>query len=143
MKYYLFVLLLISLKTMAMDANNFMQNLVWQNRVLLIFAPNSMDKNFQRQNEILAAVTPAMQERDITTIYVIADGSFSMDDTKQTKMTDSFYQRYAVSKNKFTVILVGKDSTVKLQKDKPVSAEVLFERIDSMPMRQYEMLQAD
>ena len=143
MKFYLFVLLLISLNTMAMDANNIMQNLVWEKRVLLIFSPNSTDKDFQRQNEILSTVVPAMQERDIKTIYVIADGSFSIDATKQMKTTDSFYQRYAVSKNKFAVILVGKDSTVKLQKDEPVSAEVLFELIDSMPMRQYEMLQPD
>lgn len=77
----------------------------------------------------------------MTTIRAMADGTLSIDNNKQSLLADEFYGRYAVDEKQFRVILVGKDSAVKLDRDRPVSAEELFALIDAMPMRQYEMLQ--
>ena len=41
--------------------------------------------------------------------------------------------------NDFVFILIGKDGTVKLRVEKPVSSDGLFSLIGSMPMRKEEM----
>jgi hypothetical protein len=47
--------------------------------------------------------------------------------------------RFQISREGFEILLIGKDGTVKLRSDKPVSSEDLFALIDSMPMRKREM----
>ena len=42
---------------------------------------------------------------------------------------------------RFEVLLVGKDGTVKLRREKPVAASEITALIDTMPMRQEEMKQ--
>ncbi len=130
-----------ALDSLAMDANSMMRDFIWEKRVLLLFTPDDGHAGFQQQNRILSEVKDGMAERDMTTIRAMADGTLTVDNTKQSIAATDFYQRYSVRENEFRVILVGKDSTVKLDKKSMVTAAELFELIDAMPMRQYEMLQ--
>ena len=130
-----------ALDSLAMDANSMMRDFIWEKRVLLLFTPDDGHAGFQQQNQILSEVKDGMAERDMTTIRAMADGTLTVDNTKQSIAATDFYQRYSVRENEFRVILVGKDSTVKLDKKSIVTAAELFELIDAMPMRQYEMLQ--
>ncbi len=130
-----------ALDSLAMDANSVMREFIWEKRVLLLFTPDDGHAGFQQQNQILSEVKDGMAERDMTTIRAMADGTLTVDNTKQSIAATDFYQRYSVRENEFRVILVGKDSTVKLDKKSMVTAAELFELIDAMPMRQYEMLQ--
>ena len=130
-----------ALDSLAMDANSMMRDFIWEKRVLLLFTPDDGHAGFQQQNQILSEVKDGMAERDMTTIRAMADGTLTVDNTKQSIAATDFYQRYSVRENEFRVILVGKDSTVKLDKKSMVTAAELFELIDAMPMRQYEMLQ--
>ncbi len=118
-----------------------MRDFIWEKRVLLLFTPDDGHAGFQQQNQILSEVKDGMAERDMTTIRAMADGTLTVDNTKQSIAATDFYQRYSVRENEFRVILVGKDSTVKMDKKSIVTAAELFELIDAMPMRQYEMLQ--
>jgi hypothetical protein len=53
--------------------------------------------------------------------------------------TENLRRRFGVNKGTFTVVLVGKDGGVKLERSGPVSLSVIFALIDSMPMRHREM----
>ncbi len=142
MKYFLILLsMTTAFNCLAIDADSLMQDFIWEKRVLLVFTPDSLQENYQRQNAMLSEVAADMEERDMTTIRAMADGTLSIDNNKQSLSVAEFYERYAVNEKQFRVILVGKDSTVKLDRDEPVSAEELFALIDTMPMRHYEMLQ--
>ncbi len=137
----LVVTMIAALDSLVMDANSMMRDVIWEKRVLLLFTPDDGHAGFQQQNQILSEVKDGMAERDMTTIRAMADGTLTVDNTKQSIAATDFYQRYSVRENEFRVILVGKDSTVKLDKKSIVTAAELFELIDAMPMRQYEMLQ--
>lgn len=44
------------------------------------------------------------------------------------------------TRNRYSgVVLIGKDGGIKLQRDRSVETQVIFDLIDSMPMRQSEM----
>jgi hypothetical protein len=47
-------------------------------------------------------------------------------------------QHYGVPDDVFQVLLIGKDTGVKIRSDKPVAATQLTRTIDAMPMRQQE-----
>lgn len=50
----------------------------------------------------------------------------------------SLRQQFAVADGGLIVLLIGKDSGVKLRSDRPLTAEQIFTTIDRMPMRQQE-----
>lgn len=134
-------LLLTALEAQAADAEQLMTGLSWEKRVLLIFAPDAQAKPLQRQDAAIAAVRSQMIERDMAVIRVFADGHLSIDGVSHDDATASFYRRFGTARDQFRVVLVGKDGTVKLDRDSVVSTAELFALIDSMPMRRYEMLQ--
>jgi len=47
--------------------------------------------------------------------------------------------RYKRSKSPFSIMLIGLDSGIKLQKNELLRSKALFDKIDSMPMRQSEL----
>lgn len=51
------------------------------------------------------------------------------------------YEKYGVSFDEFTVILIGKDGTVKDRRKEIWPVDLLLRRIDAMPMRRWEMKQ--
>jgi hypothetical protein len=127
----------------ALDAAQLMPELVWEKRVLLVFAPDERDDGFQRQEAILETIGGGLIERDMVVIRAFADDRVVIDGQNHGQAAASFYRRFAVNSNEFRVILVGKDGSVKLDRDSAVTGNDLFALIDSMPMRHYEMLQND
>ena len=123
------------------DAGQVMAELVWQNRVLLLFAPGPEDAGLRRQDEILAAVAAGLNERDMVVLRAFADDRVTRNGRHHSESGASFYRKFAVEPGAFRVILVGKDGTVKLDQNAVVSVDDLFQLIDSMPMRRYEMSQ--
>ena len=125
----------------ALDAARLMPDLSWEKRVLLVFVPDEQNAGYQRQQAILQVIEGGLSERDMIVIRAFVDDHVVLDEQSHAQSAASFYQRFAVNSNEFRVILVGKDGTVKLDRDSTVSGEDLFALIDSMPMRRYEMLQ--
>jgi len=127
--------------TESVDADTLMPQLIWEKRVLLVFAPDAEDDRMQRQNAVLAAVDAGLIERHMTVIRALGSNIVSVDGDSRAQPADSFYRRFGVDAGEFRVILVGKDGTVKLDRSAVVSDDELFQLIDSMPMRRYEMSQ--
>ncbi len=135
--------MLVTHSAMAADAAQLMSGLTWEKRVLLVFAPADDHRERQHQRALLDAVEGGLGERDMTVIEAFGDERLLIDGRDQSTSGASFYDRYGVDRSEFRVILVGKDGSVKLERERAVDSADLFALIDSMPMRRYEMLQDD
>jgi hypothetical protein len=118
-----------------------MPELVWEKRVLLVFTPDPGKAEFRQQNAVLEAVGDGLNERDMTVIRAFANDRLSVDGKRYEQSATSFYRHFAVKPGEFRVILVGKDGTIKLNRDSAVTDHELFALIDSMSMRRREMLE--
>ena len=98
----------------------------WEARPVLIFAPDPEHPDFKDQVAELREARAGLVDRDMV---VLVD-------------TDPFSRgrlRSALAVDGFEILLVGKDGSVKLREDRPLTARSLFETIDRMPMRRREM----
>lgn len=122
------------------DAGRLFENYLWQKRLLVIFTPDSNNTPFQEQITELATDPAGLKERDILIWQITANKSVKVGETYKAHLASApFYREYGVSEKEFTVLLIGKDGEVKLQRDQPIQRDTLFETIDAMPMRQREM----
>ena len=104
-----------------------LQVYTWENRLLLIFTPAQDDPGYLRQQRDLDQVRAGLIERDLI-VFHLRPGTEALIDNE---------------KAGFAVVLVGKDGSPKLIRDTAVSSKTLFDLIDSMPMRQWEMQNPD
>lgn len=125
----------------AADPGDILRDLIWKHRVLLMFAPDSENDKYRRQNTILASATDGLLERDLIVIRAMADGNLSVDDVARSQSGNGFYPLFNIRRGEFRVVLIGKDGTIKMDRADPISSDVLFALIDAMPMRQNEMRQ--
>lgn len=112
----------------------------WNNRVLLLFAPQEQDAALQKQLAILTQKPAEVTDRDLIFYKFFLNNGVTPDaKTISAAETLAFRKNYSIEKDGFTLILVGKDGTEKLRKREPVSLRALFDLIDSMPMRKQEI----
>jgi hypothetical protein len=82
-----------------------------------------------------------VRERDLLVFHVMEQGKSFLDSREiPSAEAQALRQRLGMAPGAFTVVLVGKDGGVKLQQSGPVALSDIFGLIDSMPMRQREML---
>ena len=98
----------------------------WDKRVVLLFGAGEDDSTYAATRDQLAAVVPALRDRDIVVL------------------TDTAPERQGAIRqgleiDGFAMVLVGKDGGVKINSAEPVSPDALFATIDAMPMRRREM----
>lgn len=120
-----YVALAISLS--IMNAKN-LDELRWNERVVIIYAPKGSEKQLGRQEALLRLHNVELTERDITQLVVRTPAENA-----------EIVKRFKLSGAGFTVLLIGKDGGEKLRSHEIVSPETLCQLIDSMPMRQEEM----
>lgn len=112
----------------------------WHYRALLIFSPTQQYPAFQHQIELLQGQEDGLQERDLKLVYLFQDKESYADQKIIPHLIAAQIRfQFAVEPDEFAVILVGKDGTQKHRYPEPITAKELFETIDAMPMRQYEM----
>jgi hypothetical protein len=92
----------------------------------LIFTP-SESREYEKQRDLFRGHEPGFEDRDLTISLFPEDDGAEMRD------------RYGVKPGSFVVVLVGRDGGEKFRSEEPVSAQELFDRIDTMPMRRREM----
>ncbi len=125
-------------------ADDLLEGYTWQNRLLLIFAPSEEDSRLRQQQEILASSTDGLLDRDLVILRLLPDSEPSIDNQPARGVDSaSVYRDFAVEPGDFRLLLLGKDGTLKLSSDSPVPSARLFDLIDSMPMRQWEMQNQD
>jgi Domain of unknown function (DUF4174) len=111
----------------------------WQNRLLLVFAPDADSARYRRQQEMLLGAEWGLNERDMVIIFVIRDAVSTKGRPAAPVAAVDLRDADGVLPHEFRVVLIGKDGGVKLRQEEPISAADLFALIDSMPMRKQEM----
>lgn len=91
-------------------------------RRLILFGKDHA--SFQAQLQLLSKDSLGFSERDLKIEMVDFENALT--------------KKYHVKLGQLTVILIGRDGEEKYRTNSPVSAQTLFDVIDSMPMRQAE-----
>ena len=121
------------------QAEDMLENYLWQNRLILIFAPALDNADLQTQNDILSADQAALDERDIVTMQFAHQEQVRIDGNQQPHIsTNPFYDKFGIKSDEFAVLLIGKDGEVKLRQNAAITLSTLKTTIDAMPMRQRE-----
>ncbi|MEM1046756.1 MAG: DUF4174 domain-containing protein [Pseudomonadota bacterium] len=113
----------------------------WQNRPLVVSAPSGQSAELARQTALLEPHLDALRERDMVVVAIIGQTVRSLVGGPVTANAKTLRRHLRLDADAFQVVLVGKDTGVKLRSDEPVSASDLFSLIDAMPMRRQEMRQ--
>ncbi len=118
----------------ATQAQSALETHTWQDRVLLVFAPNPSSQWLATQRQIVRSAGSAFADRNLIAVEVVGDQVIGASNT-------AAYLRnfYRVPPEAFKALLIGKDSGVKLVSSEPLSAQQLNATIDAMPMRRAEM----
>lgn len=106
----------------------------WEERVLLVFAPQERDAALSKQRKIVGADGDGFRDRELRIVEVVGESVAGARD-----YAPRLRQRYHIASDEFAAVLVGKDGTVKLRTNRPIDTAQLFTTIDSMPMRQREI----
>lgn len=106
----------------TVDLNDFL----WLERPLIVFADSPADPRLAEQLELLAARPGPLLERDVV---VIVDA----DSTIRTPLRDQLRPRG------FMLVIMGKDGEVELRKPRPWDVREISRTIDKMPLRQQEI----
>jgi hypothetical protein len=113
-----------------------------KNRVLLLFSLSPEHPAYQALGRELQEQAGGVRERDLVVFHVLEAGkSFRNSQEISPTGAKALRQRFRIEPGAFTVVLVGKDGGVKLKRTTKVALADIFGLIDSMPMRQQEMLQ--
>ncbi len=106
-----------------------LDSLRWHSRVVIAFASGQNDPKLKEQSEIASSHRQGFAERDIETFELAGE----------TPEVWALREKLNTGREPFTVVLIGKDGSVKLKKHDPLTADELFRTIDKMPMRKREM----
>ena len=101
-------------------------DLLWLNRVLVVFADTERDPAFGQQMDMLLERPSDLIERDV---IVLTD----------TNPADPSAIRQELRPRGFGLVLIDKDGGVKLRKPSPWSAREITHSIDKMPSRIEEL----
>jgi hypothetical protein len=122
-----------------MDVSDLRQYL-WKNRLLVVFSPGAEVPAYQALSQELDHDPSGVRERDLLVFLVLEHGpSFLGLQEMPSRGAEDLRRRFGVTQEAFTVVLVGKDGTLKLKREGPTALAEIFALIDSMPMRQREM----
>ncbi len=112
----------------------------WEKRVLIVSAGSPTSVGYKRQEQLLSRGKKGMKERDLIIYKMYKDHWIGPDGTPlNDEEAIAIKRAYNLSADIFSVVLVGKDGSVKMRKDDLVSTREIFALIDSMPMRKQEM----
>jgi hypothetical protein len=117
----------------------------WQNRILLIFAPSEQHPSYQQQLQQFEGQEGELIDRELLVVHSFATGNSHINGLAANRQliesasTDRLRQQFSITPDEFAVILIGKDGTPKREERSPISLTVVFDQIDTMPMRQREM----
>jgi hypothetical protein len=117
-----------------------LDDLKWQNRVLLVFAPGADGDLLRRQLTAFRQAAPDLEERDLVVYILPAGGEASFQGRPVgVEQADALRERFNVPDPQFAVVLVGKDGTEKERWTGYAPIPRIRETIDAMPMRRREM----
>ncbi|WP_425237992.1 DUF4174 domain-containing protein [Ulvibacterium sp.] len=111
----------------------------WKNRVLLFFDVSWESNAINSQLGKFSGVREEIVDRDLILFVATPKGIFTGRGHPQDMQLKDVYNTANVSEKFKGVVLIGKDGGVKLKKDFEINPQLVFDLIDSMPMRRAEM----
>ncbi|QBA63493.1 DUF4174 domain-containing protein [Muriicola soli] len=129
-KLFLGLIFFISISMYSQDLSDYR----WKNRILFLFDPGEMLEKSTEQIKLFKAYQKEMEERNL--IFLIFDGKVTRDG--DFKIISQVLPPDKISRSE-GVFLIGKDGGVKWESEYFAEPSVVFEIIDSMPMRRSEM----
>ena len=112
----------------------------WENRVLLVFVPEVDDTSYSKQIAYLQKHEIGLQERKIKVITVFRDSLLGYQPSDQMQVVcTKIWERFMPSQAQLQTILIGLDGSEKWRTYFFNDIELLFDRIDAMPMRRSEI----
>jgi hypothetical protein len=115
-----------------------MENHLWKNRVLLIYASDENSQELENQFAILEKHSKELLERKII-IYSFTKKSYRLNFDNNWKKSEELFSSFIPKKDVFTIRLIGLDGGIKLEQNRELSSEKLFTIIDGMPIRKREI----
>ncbi len=119
----------------------------WKYRPIILYnrdAGDAGEAQLQEQLDILKENRRGLEVRDMIVVILRKDEGRSLVEDEpvsaQTSrnLAERFFRRIQ-EEYPFSVVLVGKDGSVKLRRNEPVATDEVFALIDAMPMRKREM----
>ena len=112
----------------------------WENRVILLFAPDFQNQTLKQQLGFFQKNKKGLADRKLI-VYQITREEVKKDGKllKENSELSSSFNQFKVNKNEFTFILIGLDGGEKMRSSEVISREKLLSKIDRMPMRQAEI----
>lgn len=109
----------------------------WKNRVLVLSAPTSDDKNLRQQQDQMALTPEEFESRDMVLVTLL-DSALSTAEDRELTFEEATSARAAldIRPGSFALRLIGKDGSVKLSGETATSMTEIYTLIDAMPMRQ-------
>jgi hypothetical protein len=102
-------------------------------RVLAIFE-GSPDDRPAVQDDLLRHENEALMKRDIAVLRIAGGGVFQLFDEPYDLSADDIREDLdGPSQDEFEVVLVGRDGTIKLRSQQPMSCAALFAAMDNLP----------
>jgi len=114
-------------------------DIAWSYRPLLIYARDAQDPRLAEQHRQLDGQEAGLLDRDMVVIEVIGDEVRSVFGPPVEDAAARLRALHRIDVGAFAVLLVGKDTGVKLRSNEPVAMEAVFRLIDGMPIRRREM----
>lgn len=99
-------------------------------RLLVIAAPAATDRQAQQQIAALAASQEPLAARDVVIVTILADRVAGVRDSAA-----ALRRLWSLPRDRFAVLLIGKDGHVALRQTDPMTPATLVAAIDAMPMR--------
>ena len=133
MNKLILILFLIGFPVMVIQSSP-LEEYIWKNRVIVTFSPS---KTNTYRVQILNSIHNNLCEFNSRNIIHI-DLLFK-DTGQEINIFESFFKNIYLSSSEFRLILIGKDGGIKFN-SRITSLQEIFSLIDTMPIRQEEML---
>ncbi|MGM0558156.1 MAG: DUF4174 domain-containing protein [Myxococcota bacterium] len=113
---------------------------LWEDRAILLFAQNPDNPKYREMAAELAESREGVEDRDLVIYHLFWERPGLVGDKGvPVEVARKLQRRHAVLEDAFTFILIGKDGSQKMRGEEAVPLKMIFEEIDSMPMRKQEM----
>ena len=133
------VLLAVGVLGSATASAAVLDDYLWKQRPLLLFAPMANDPRLVETQKRIEASRCDFVERDMVLGRVVSEGDSTLDgQVVDTDEARRLIARYAVDENAFTAVLIGKDGGEKFRVNGVPDLDGIYAVIDGMPMRQNE-----
>ena len=105
----------------------------WSHRMLIVI------KNSNKPLDFLENYKKDFDKRDLILLEIFKRDTFINDKLMSSEFSNSILKKISNIKNNSSIILIGKDGEIKNSYQLNINIKEVFNEIDSMPMRKFEI----